>query len=148
MSKKVGGKIGLQGILAFIVKSRTGALFIAFKVCVSQTSRERCGALDSSKRNTLYVEFFIFNFNWNSSYLTVLLSHATALPHSPCRNWVTCHTMGRDILCLLNTSPCPVLSANTSQSSPPRDHLYIYGPQDFVSMIETDDNRSESNFPA
>ena len=42
-----------------------------------------------------YFGFFIFNFNENSSDISVLLSHITTFSHIPRRNWGVCHIVGR-----------------------------------------------------
>lgn len=62
------------------------------------------------------------------------------------RNLSIYHIMDWDFLFPVYRRPCSVLSPIMSLLFPPCSHLYICGCQDFVSLLETDDNCSLLNF--
>ena len=63
-------------------------------------------------------------------------------PHSPHHSY----DMARATLFPVDTSPCPVLSANKSRLFPTRDHLAICGRLDFPVVLEHD-NRNATSAP-
>lgn len=76
-----------------------------------------------------------------------LLLYHTTFPLIPAKTEALYLIVGRDFLFPADISPCPVLLSILSQLFPPHNQLSILCREDIVSVLETDDNRSATNFP-